>query len=59
LFLFKFITKVSFQLYSLGYKINQYDGAYLQKLLIKAGYSFSNNPNFVIINRLLKSDFER
>ncbi|MDI3496223.1 MAG: threonylcarbamoyladenosine tRNA methylthiotransferase MtaB [Patescibacteria group bacterium] len=44
------MAKINFKLYSLGCKVNHYDGANLQKLLLSAGFDIGLKPNFVVIN---------
>jgi threonylcarbamoyladenosine tRNA methylthiotransferase MtaB len=41
---------INFQVHSLGCKVNQYDGADLQRRLVSAGFHNNSQPDFVIIN---------
>lgn len=44
------MKKVNYQIYSLGCKVNQYDGEVLGRLLEEQGFSKGINPKLVIIN---------
>lgn len=44
------MANINFKLYSLGCKVNHYDGANLQRLLLSAGFNLGLKPSFVIVN---------
>ncbi len=44
------MSKTSFQIYSLGCKVNQYDAAVLRRALLQRGFKVGQNPELVIIN---------
>jgi len=44
------MKKISFKIYSLGCKVNQYDGAVLGRLLKETGFMEGEKPDLVVIN---------
>ena len=44
------MKKINYQIYSLGCKVNQYDGAVLARLLEEQGFTKGTKPKLVIIN---------